>query len=136
MTRRLLTAAKARMQAEKRVNLHGITQGAVLRQLGREGPSEGETGIPACVRYLWAWFGLILEFSSGFAEGVPGPSDIRSDLVALTGLQPAPQEVQVLSRLIRLWRQVQENEDINSGPVAVSGGGHHGNGSGGYHGGV
>lgn len=108
MTGLLLDWATDQIWLGMPVNNHGTTRQMVLKQVQKQTGQQPlkqtvKPSCPGCLRHVWDWF-LLLVGNYRHCEEIPLPSQWQADVLNLTGHRVNPAEIQILGKLLALWR--------------------------------
>ncbi len=120
MTENLLAFADQQFWMAEEVNGHGITRKDILRQVekstGRRADEDREQiSCPGGLRHVWDWFLTLLTAYDASVNGLQsGPAKWQADIAALIGTEPRAFEMQIVMRLVTLWRQKRQEIETGS----------------------
>lgn len=120
MTENLLVWAEQQFWLAEEINGHGITRKEVLAQVEKttgQKPNNlrDQLFCPASLQHVWEWFVLLLGAYDAPMSGIKsGPDEWRADIAVLTGIKPHAFEMQIIMRLVTLWRQKRHGLETGS----------------------
>ncbi len=120
MTENLLVFADQQFWMAEEVNGHGITRKDILRQvektIGRRADEDrAQVSCPGGLCHVWDWFLTLLGAYDAPLSGInSGPAIWSADIATLTGIEPHAFEMQILMKLVTLWRQKRQEIETGS----------------------